>query len=174
MPVNFWRSYAPVKHKNYLVCALFLPLIQPAALMSQEHAYHVRADWYCTHTPIISTGIEDINMSPEQQNSKITSDPSADNLPYKYAANNFSHKFHRPACPYAKIMSICHLELFHFRKEAISAGYMPCHFCLPPIWTYVHGSIVKDTQAPTTPALKYKKPNCTVPDTSQVPDSKKL
>jgi hypothetical protein len=62
---------------------------------------------------------------------------SLDNLPYKYVGNSFSLKFHRPSCPFAKAMSVRHVQLFHFRREAIAAGEKPCRYCLPPWWKSV-------------------------------------
>jgi len=57
--------------------------------------------------------------------------------PYKYVGNNFSFKFHRPSCPFARAMSVRHVELFHFRRDAIAAGQKPCRYCLPPDWKTV-------------------------------------
>lgn len=62
--------------------------------------------------------------------------------PYKYIGNNFSMKFHKPACPFAKAMWSGHTELFHFRKDAIAAKYAPCRYCLPPQWTSVSATIL--------------------------------
>lgn len=76
--------------------------------------------------------------NPEQQEQPRP----ADELPYKYVGHNESHKFHRPSCPFARVMSVKHLELFHFRKEAVQAGYMPCRYCLPPWWKSCHVRIV--------------------------------
>ena len=61
----------------------------------------------------------------------------AGDLPYKYVGNNFSAKFHRPSCPFAKIMSGHNVVLFHFRNEAIAACHNPCRYCLPPVWKSV-------------------------------------
>ena len=63
-------------------------------------------------------------------------------LPYKYYGNNFSHKFHRPSCPFGSCISHRHLVLFHFRKEAIAANFTPCCYCLPPFWLTVHSVIL--------------------------------
>lgn len=63
-------------------------------------------------------------------------------IPYKYIGNNFSLKFHKPSCPFAKAMWSGHAELFHFRKEAIAAKYAPCRYCLPPSWTNVSATIL--------------------------------
>lgn len=59
------------------------------------------------------------------------------NLPYKYLGNRQSLKFHRPRCPFAQIMSRSKRHNFHFRRQAIEAGYHPCRYCLPPYWTSV-------------------------------------
>lgn len=63
-------------------------------------------------------------------------------LPYKYVGNNFSGKFHRPSCLFAKAMSARHACLFHFRKQAVGAGQVPCRWCLPPNWTTVRAKIL--------------------------------
>ena len=63
-------------------------------------------------------------------------------LPYKYVGNSFSHKFHRPSCPFAKAMNVRHVLLFHFRKEAIEQGQEPCRYCLPPVWCRVEAKIL--------------------------------
>lgn len=66
----------------------------------------------------------------------------ASDLPYKYVGNNFSAKFHRPSCPFAKAMNGHNAVLFHFRKEAIAAGHHPCRYCLPPVWKSVRCAII--------------------------------
>ncbi len=63
--------------------------------------------------------------------------PKEQNLPLKYIGNSFSLKFHRPSCPFAKAMWSERVVLFHFRKEAISGGFKPCRYCLPPVWKSV-------------------------------------
>ncbi len=61
---------------------------------------------------------------------------------YKYCGNSFSHKFHRPSCPFGEAISKRHLVMFRFRHEAIEAHYEPCRYCLPPIWCRVHGVLL--------------------------------
>ena len=63
-------------------------------------------------------------------------------LPYKYVGNNFSLKFHRPSCLFAKAMAPDHIELFHFRKQAVDAGMQPCRYCLPANWTTVRATLL--------------------------------
>lgn len=63
-------------------------------------------------------------------------------LPYKYVGSTFSHIFHRPSCWFAKKIWVEHLELFHFRKEAVGAGYKACRWCLPPVVLQVRGKIL--------------------------------
>ena len=71
-----------------------------------------------------------------------TSPPDSEpGLPYKYVGNSFSLKFHRPSCPFAKAMSLRHVQLHHFRKQAIQAGQKPCKYCLPHDWKEVHASL---------------------------------
>lgn len=55
-------------------------------------------------------------------------------LPYKYWGNSYSLKFHRPSCPFARVMNPKHRQLFHFRWQAVASGEEPCHYCLPPFW----------------------------------------
>lgn len=98
--------------------------------------------------------------APSEDNSSIPSSPKSDyagtitqeriavpshkvkDLPYKYVGNNYSGKFHKPSCPFAKVMNIGHVELFHFRIEAIKAGQRPCHYCLPQEWRSVRATIL--------------------------------
>lgn len=88
-----------------------------------------------TPMDIPSTGYT--TTSPE------TSPPVAEPaLPYKYVGNSFSLKFHRPSCPFAKAMSLHHVQLHHFRKQAVQAGQKPCKYCLPPNWKEVHASLL--------------------------------
>jgi hypothetical protein len=68
-------------------------------------------------------------------------------LPYKYVGNSYSLKFHRPSCPFAKAMSVNHVQLFHFRREAIEAGEKPCNYCLPQSW----GSVKAVVKPPLDP-----------------------
>ena len=62
-------------------------------------------------------------------------------LPFKYTANLYSHKFHRPRCPFARAMTVSRRLRFHFRYQAIAQGYHPCRYCLPAIWTTVRATI---------------------------------
>jgi hypothetical protein len=64
-----------------------------------------------------------------------------DDKPYKYTGNLYSHKFHRPSCPYCRVMAIYKRTRFHFRHQAVAAGYVPCRYCLPPVWTTVRAVI---------------------------------
>jgi len=83
-------------------------------------------------------------INNESQTTNLNQDKaiSPPELPYKYWGNNFSHKFHRPSCPFGRAISKRHLVLFHFRHEAIEAHYAPCRYCLPPIWLTVHGVLL--------------------------------
>lgn len=62
---------------------------------------------------------------------------------YKYVGNRFSHKFHRPSCPFAQLMSGGNVEYFCYRKQAIEQGFKPCRYCLPPWWKSVNATIIK-------------------------------
>ena len=67
----------------------------------------------------------------------------AGKLPFKYWGNSFSHKFHRPSCPFARQIGSGRLTRFHFRCQAVDAGYKPCRWCLPPVWLSVHAVLLK-------------------------------
>ena len=73
------------------------------------------------------------------------SNSSEVNLPYKYVGHVLTHKFHRPSCQFARVMCPDHVQLFHFRRQAIESGYIPCNYCLPPWWTIVHATILNQT-----------------------------
>ena len=60
-----------------------------------------------------------------------------DTLPFKYTGNLSSRKFHRPRCPYSRMMCDYKRVRFHFRRQAVSEGYEPCRYCLPARWTTV-------------------------------------
>src|SRR6185437_100380 len=76
-------------------------------------------------------------QAEEQAQPQVDALPARETLqlPYKYVGNNFSHKFHRPSCPFARKMWPQRMQLFHFRKQAIDSDYRPCRYCLPPVWT---------------------------------------
>jgi hypothetical protein len=75
-------------------------------------------------------------------------------LPYKYFGNSNSQKFHRPSCPYGRVISATHLMPFHFRREAVAAGYTPCHYCLPQAWGSVRCFILPPQEEAKTPQSK--------------------
>src|SRR5688572_9570674 len=91
-------------------------------MFSRTHLYVGIAVWFLTPAAGWADSLE------------ITGQADARELPYKYVGHNVSLKFHRPSCPFARLMNVRHLELFHFRKEAIEAKYSPCRYCLPPWW----------------------------------------
>ena len=72
--------------------------------------------------------------------SPATTDTS-ETLPFKYTGNLITHKFHRPRCPFCRVMAEAKRQPFHFRCQAIEQGYLPCRYCLPPIWTTVRATI---------------------------------
>jgi methylphosphotriester-DNA--protein-cysteine methyltransferase len=51
---------------------------------------------------------------------------------YKYVANSFSKKYHRPTCATAKNIAKNNLIKFKTAKEAVDAGYFSCQVCKPP------------------------------------------
>ncbi|MBX9667062.1 MAG: hypothetical protein K2X93_05550 [Candidatus Obscuribacterales bacterium] len=61
---------------------------------------------------------------------------------YKYMGNSFSMKFHRPSCPFARVMWRCNVVRFPFRKDAVERGYKPCKYCLPQSWKSVGAKIL--------------------------------
>ncbi len=62
--------------------------------------------------------------------------------PIKYIGNAESHKFHRPSCPFARIMALNKRVAFYYRRQAVASGNVPCRYCLPPVWTVVRGRIL--------------------------------
>lgn len=60
----------------------------------------------------------------------------------KYIGNSFSLKFHRPACPFAKVMRRSRRVSFAYRNAAIDAGQRPCKYCLPPWWLTVEAKLL--------------------------------
>lgn len=73
--------------------------------------------------------------------------------PYKYIGNRISLKFHRPSCPYARVMSIYKQVKYQFRKDAVNDGQKPCRYCLPPDWTQLRGAVLRP---PTLPPASEK------------------
>ena len=91
---------------------------------------------------------------------------------YKYIGNSFSAKFHRPSCPFAKVMEARHIVLCQFRRDAVSYGMTPCRYCLPPFWLTVKAAIIPSARCDTTgnDSKVAKEPNA-VPDRSLDPHS---
>ncbi|HEY9754916.1 MAG TPA: hypothetical protein V6C97_07145 [Oculatellaceae cyanobacterium] len=75
-----------------------------------------------------STKSQDLHPPSELQAADVDGEP-----PVKYWGNSYSNKFHRPSCVFAKAMNARHVVFFHFRREAVAAGEVPCRYCLPPI-----------------------------------------
>lgn len=67
--------------------------------------------------------------------------------PIKYIGNCESHKFHRPSCPFARIMALNKRVQFYYRIQAVACGHVPCRYCLPPSWTVVRGRLLTPVQA---------------------------
>jgi hypothetical protein len=63
-------------------------------------------------------------------------------LAIKYIGNAESHKFHRPSCPFARIMALNKRVEFNYRSQAVACGHVPCRYCLPPVWTVVRGRLL--------------------------------
>src|SRR5688572_26625290 len=68
-------------------------------------------------------------------------------VPLKYIGNCESHKFHRPSCPFARIMALNKRVPFCYRSQAVACGHAPCRYCLPPSWTVVRGRLLTPVQA---------------------------
>jgi len=64
------------------------------------------------------------------------------NLPVKYVGNSVSLKFHKPSCPFARVMSYSKRVQFHFRRQAVACGHKPCRYCLPQTWTVCRAKIL--------------------------------
>lgn len=62
---------------------------------------------------------------------------------YKYIGNGSSGKFHRPSCPFAKVMGRSRRIFFRFRRDAIESTFVPCRYCLPPSWRSVSCKLLK-------------------------------
>lgn len=70
----------------------------------------------------------------------------SDNQDFKYVGNKFSGKFHRPWCPFEQTMAAHNAVFFHWRREAVTAGFSPCRYCLPPFVKQVRCVLLKDGQ----------------------------
>lgn len=71
--------------------------------------------------------------------------------PQKYVGNSYSLKFHKPSCPFARVMRKSRRVAFPYRKTAIDAGQRPCKYCLPPWWLKVEAKILNyDRQTEST------------------------
>ena len=55
----------------------------------------------------------------------------ADNI--TYVGSSKSNKYHRRSCVWAGRISPKNLVVFNSPEEAISAGYVPCKVCKPPV-----------------------------------------
>ena len=65
-----------------------------------------------------------------------------ESLPVKYIGNAETHKFHRPSCPFARIMAFNKRVEFHYRSQAIACAHIPCRYCLPKVWTTVRARLL--------------------------------
>lgn len=93
--------------------------------------------------------------SPTSESASVDS-PS----PIKYIGNAESHKFHRPSCPFARIMSLNKQVGFHYRSQAVASGHVPCRYCLPAVWTVVRGRLIApDKTAEPEPAGLFLPPH---------------
>lgn len=74
--------------------------------------------------------------------SQSVSDDARQHAAIKYIGNCESHKFHRPSCPFARIMALNKRVQFNYRTQAVACGHAPCRYCLPPRWTVVRGKLL--------------------------------
>lgn len=110
------------------ILALVLSQLSACSSWCSENFSERQKDSASCKEPVLEneTNSSGDNASSEQ--------PDLHELPYKYFGNNFSQKFHRPSCPYGRVISASHLVPFHFRREAVVAGFKPCRYCLPQAW----------------------------------------
>lgn len=122
-----------------------------------------------TPEPIIRYGVE---QPLEQAESRLIASRY-----YKYIGNGFSGKFHRPSCPFAKVMGRSHRIFFRFRRDAIESTFVPCRYCLPPTWKSVSCKLlsvesrkdVADKSVEQLHATKELQPQPRIPDAQPAP-----
>lgn len=130
-------SWAPRWHICIAIfLAFFCAAIPAVAKTDASNIYicaAIAADFLVASDQDISLGQD----STESQDLRPQGDLQAANVdggsPVKYWGNSYSNKFHRPSCVFAKAMNARHVVFFHFRREAVAAGQVPCRYCLPPI-----------------------------------------
>lgn len=88
--------------------------------------------------PVETSEPVEISMPAETSEPAVKSEA----LPVKYVGNSESHKFHRPSCPYARIMAHSKRMQFYFRRQAVACGHVPCRYCLPQRWTFVRARLL--------------------------------
>lgn len=138
---------------------LLLLLINPPAHAEQESAWATQEPQRTT----VSTAIEERGTTIGQSKFSAEGDTSIDarqaltdakresnaSAIIKYVGNTGSHIFHRPSCPFAQAMDPGHRVSFRFRHDAIDRDFVPCRYCLPPVWLSVHAVLlIKPKRSP--------------------------
>lgn len=100
---------------------------------------------FCTsaaHADIPSAGGQYGQVDSQAALSKSVPGDARQHALIKYIGNCESHKFHRPSCPFARIMALNKRVQFYYRTQAVACGHAPCRYCLPPRWTVVRGRLL--------------------------------
>jgi|AGTN01.1.fsa_nt_gi hypothetical protein len=108
------------------------------------HNFKSTQNWQSTSTESPQT--TDSNpfpgSTPTKREVKVDQTEKNDDQPQKYVGNSFSLKFHKPSCPYARVMRKSRRVSFPYRKAAVDAGQRPCKYCLPPWWLKVEAKLL--------------------------------
>ncbi|MBA3859921.1 MAG: hypothetical protein C0507_23675 [Cyanobacteria bacterium PR.3.49] len=80
----------------------------------------------------------------DESSDRIRVEPEC--LPVKYIGNAETHKFHRPSCPFARIMAFNKRVEFHYRSQAVACAHIPCRYCLPKVWTTVRARLLSPAE----------------------------
>ncbi len=70
------------------------------------------------------------------------------NIKFKYIGCSHSQIFHREKCLFAKLINPKNKVIFLYRNQAITSGYRPCKYCLPPVVLSTHCRILLNNQQP--------------------------
>lgn len=60
----------------------------------------------------------------------------------RYIGNRQTYKLHRLTCPYRLVMRAELEKKFVCRAAAIQESFIPCRYCLPPVWKSVRGRVM--------------------------------
>ena len=101
-------------------------------------------------SPAAASRKTESQLSKTRTDGQVQSASNSDNEEFKYIGNGLSGKFHRPGCPFEQAMAAHNAVFFHFRREAIAAGFSPCRYCLPPFVKQVRCVLLKDNSIKET------------------------